>query len=174
MDRLDKVAIAVLSVLLISAFVMMRGHKAGPKPAAVKQQMTAAADPAAAVELENAGSVMRNLLESGDFAQAEELAKELMQKHPWRGEPHMLMGDLFMRRQDPVQAMHAYKKAIDLNPDYLDKKTPLFQGKKLKTAVGEALSEIDSQLKQKPGDEQLKREKKIIYYLYRKIAGSCG
>ena len=86
----------------------------------------------------------------------------------------MLMGDLFMRKQDPVKAMHEYRQAIDLNPDYLDKKTPLFQGKKLKVAVGEALAEIEHRLRQNPGDEALRSEKKIIYYLYRRIAGSCG
>jgi hypothetical protein len=73
-----------------------------------------------------------------------------------------------------VRAILEYKEAVDLNPDYLDKKTPLFQGKKLKTAAAEALVEIGNRLKLNPGDEQVKRERKIIYYLQRRIAGSCS
>jgi hypothetical protein len=86
----------------------------------------------------------------------------------------MLGGDLLMRKQDPVRAMYEYKQAVDLNPDYLDKKTPLFQGKKLKVSVSEALTEIEGRIRKSPGDESLKREKKEIYYFYRRIAGSCG
>jgi tetratricopeptide (TPR) repeat protein len=174
MDRLDKVSIAVVVMLLLAAGVLLQGRTPAPKLAVAKQQLAAAADPAAAAEVENNSRIIRNLLESGDVVQAENLIKDLQQKYPYQAGPHMLMGDLLMRRQDPVLAMHAYKKAIDLNPDYLDKKTPLFQGKKLKTAVTEALAEIEIRLKKNPADESLKREKKDVYYLYRKIAGSCG
>ena len=86
----------------------------------------------------------------------------------------MMMGNILMRKQEPIKAMREYKEAIDLNPDYLDKKTPLFQGKKLKIAAGEALAEIEKRIKADPKDEAAKNEKKTIYYLYRKIAGGCS
>jgi len=70
--------------------------------------------------------------------------------------------------------MPEYKEAVDLNPDYLDKKTDLFQGKKLKVAVDEALDEIEMELKANPGDKSMKDSRKLIYYLKRRIAGSCG
>jgi len=38
----------------------------------------------------------------------------------------MLMGDIFMRRQ--TRLMHvSVQEAVDLNPDYLDKKTRSFR-----------------------------------------------
>jgi hypothetical protein len=175
MDRFDKAAVAALIVLGIASSAVIMGHRVEPKPVQNKlQQMAAQEDPAARVELEGAGKLIRNLLEAGNLAQAETLISELIRKHPYQGEPRMFMGDLLMRRQEPVRAMYEYKQAIDLNPDYLDRKTPLFQGKKLKVAVGEALIEIEGRIKRSPADESLKREKKVIYYFYRRIAGSCG
>jgi hypothetical protein len=176
MDRFDNISIGALVVLLVVSTAVIYDHRSEAKPDRSRPQQTPAPqeDPAARAELERAGKLVRNLLEAGSLSQAETLVLELVRKYPYQGEPHMLMGDLLMRKQDPVQAMIAYKQAIDVEPDYLDKKTPLFQGKKLKVAVGEALAEIERRLKQRPHDGALKAEKKTVYYLYRKIAGSCG
>jgi hypothetical protein len=86
----------------------------------------------------------------------------------------MVLGDIYMRKQQAVRGVLEYREAIDLNPDYLDKKTPLFQGKKLKVAVREALTEIEEGLRRNPADESLKKGRKALYYLQRRIAGSCS
>ncbi len=175
MDRLDKLSIAVIVILLAGAAVLVIVHRDEKKPGLAQQRKAVTADdPAAAAELDRSAKLIRNLIEGGGLEQADRLARELTGKYPYHGEARMLLGDLLMRKQQPVAAMHEYKQAIELNPDYLDRKTPLFQGKKMKVAVGEALAEIEARLKQSPGDASLKSEKKVIYYLYRKIAGSCG
>jgi hypothetical protein len=175
MDWFDRISIGAVVVLVTGTFVLTHGHKGEGKADRNQQQRTqAAATAVPSGELDNGVRLARNLIEAGNLVQAEGLVRDLQKKFPYQGELALLMGDVFMRKQDPVKAMHEYKAAIDLNPDYLDKKTPLFQGKKLKVAVGEALVEIDGRLKREPGDEALKQEKKVIYYLYRKIAGSCG
>ena len=148
-------------------------HEAKPDRS-IKQTLPAPGSAEASQELSSASRIIRNLMEAGNLAKAEALARELVQNHPYEGESHMLLGDLYMRKQEPLKAVHQYKEAVDLNPDYLDKKTPLFQGKKLKVSVGEALAEIERQVQSDPGNDALKSEKKLIYYLYRKIAGSCG
>ncbi len=175
MDRLDGISAVAVTALLIGSFALVRDHAVEAKPDRNPRQMTTVADnPATPGELDSKGKLIRNLLEAGSLSQAEFQIRELIRKYPYEGEPHMLMGDLFMRKQEPVKAMHEYKEAIDVNPDYLDKKPALFQGKKLKVAVGEAMAEITNRLRLYPGDESLKSEKKVVYYLYRKIAGSCG
>ncbi len=176
MDRLDKISALAIASLLIGSFVVIHGHTNEAKPVRNIQQGIVAAENSASIEDLNAKSnVIRNLMEAGNLTRAEVLTRELLQQYPSaQGEPHMLMGELLMRRQEPIKAVHEFKDAIECNPDYLDKKTPLFQGKKLKVAVEEALSEISRRLKMTPGDDSLKSERKIIYYLYRKIAGSCG
>ncbi len=175
MDRFDALSAVAAAALLVGSFAVAHDHAVGAKAGRNGQPVTAAADnPLTSTELDSKGRLIRNPLEAGSLPQAEILVQDLVRKYPYEGEPHMLMGDLLMRRQEPVKAMHEYKEAVDLNPDYLDKKTPLFQGKKLKVAVGEALAEVTNRIRLAPGDESLKSERKIIYYLYRKIAGSCG
>ena len=175
MDRFDSVSLLLVAVLLAASAWLVSGHSHQHKPDRAKQQAVSQEEsPASLAELDNKAKLIGNLLEAGNLVAAEALARELAQKYPYSGASHMLLGDLSMRKQNPVDAMHEYQQAVDFNPDYLDKKTPLFQGKKLKVAVAEALAEIEKQLKQNPGSETLKLEKKIAYYLYRKIAGSCG
>ena len=176
MDLLDKLSALVITSLLIGSVIMIQGHTDEVKPVRDKELRGVAVENSAAVEELNAkAKTIRTLMEAGNFAQSEALIRELLQKYPFsQGEPHMLMGDLFMRRQEPIKAAYEYKDAVECNPDYLDKKTPLFQGKKLKVAVEEALIEISRRLKMNPGDESLKKDQKMVYYLYRKIAGSCG
>jgi len=176
MDWLDKISSLAIASLVIGSFVVIYSHTDETKPVRDIQQRVEAAENFASIEDLNAKAIaIRNLMEAGNLTQAEVLTRELLQKYPsTQGEPHMLMGDLLMRRQESIKAVHEFKDAIECNPDYLDKKTPLFQGKKLKVAVEEAQTEISRRLKMTPGDESLKREQKIVYYLYRKIAGSCG
>jgi tetratricopeptide (TPR) repeat protein len=86
----------------------------------------------------------------------------------------MMLGDIFMRRQEPLKAMPEYRQAVDLNPDYLDKNTTLFQGKKLKVAVSEALTGIEKAIRLNQADASINISRKNAYYLQRKIAGSCS
>lgn len=175
MDWLDRLSIWAIVILIIGSFALISGHMGEARPELNLQQRTAAADgPAVNGEITARVRLMKNLIESGNLDKAEILGDELLKKYPYEGEPRMVMGDIFMRRQEPVKGMREYKEAIDLNPDYLDKKTPLFQGKKLKVAVGEALDRIEEKIRLNPDDGPAKRERKVIYYLQRRIAGSCS
>jgi tetratricopeptide (TPR) repeat protein len=175
MDRLDRISIWVIVVLIISSFVLTSGYKgeAGPDRKAPKR-MAGADFSAANGEVDKKMRVIKNLMESNNLDKAEMLANELMQKYPYEGEPHMAMGDIFVRRQELMKAMPEYKEAVDLNPDYLDKKTPLFEGKKLKVVVNEALEEVEKRIDSDSADKLAKEERKLIYYIKRRIAGSCG
>jgi len=175
MDTLDRISIWAIVILIVTSFVLSGGHSGEARPGSKQKQRIAAADYAVInIEIEKKVKLAKNLLESNNLDKAELLVKEMIEKFPYEGSPHMIMGDILMRRQEQVKAMPEYKEAVDLNPDYLDKKTDLFQGKKLKVAVDEALDEIEMELKANPGDKSMKDSRKLIYYLKRRIAGSCG
>jgi Flp pilus assembly protein TadD len=175
MDWLDRISLWAIVILVISSFALISGHmgEAG-SDRAVQQRMVVPDDGAGRGEITDRLKVIRSLVEADNYSKAEVLIREMGQKYPYEGELHMLMGDLLMRKQDPVGATLEYKDAVDLNADYLDKKTPSFQGKKLKRAVAEAVSEIDRKIKASPGDESAIKNRKAIYYLQRRIAGSCS
>ena len=175
MDWLDRLSLWAVVILVISSFALISGHVGEARPERTVQQKTVAADHSVTnVELDSKIKVIKTLMETDNPGQAEAMTKDLLQKYPYEGQLHMAMGDMLMRKQDPIRAIFAYKEAIALNPDFLDKKTPLFQGKKLKSAVAEALGEIDKKIKLDPSDESMKSSRKAMYYLQRKIAGSCS
>lgn len=173
MDWLDRISIWAIVLLIIGSVALIAGHVGEARPDRHHQQPPAgaAAPPA---EIENSVRLARNLLEGDNPGKAETLMADMVNKYPYEAAPRLVMGDIFMRKQDPVRAMREYKEAVELNPDYLDRKTPLFQGKKLRIAVGEALTEIERRIRSNPADDSLKKERKVIYYLQRRIAGSCS
>ena len=190
MDRLDRFSIWAIVALIIGSSALINYHTGEARPErrglslftnsrwyttdAAERSRKMGTVPGAPAEAEGMIRTAKNLLEEGSLDKAEALVKELVLKYPYEGGPHMIMGDIFMRRQEAVKAIFEYKEAVDLNPDYLDRKTPLFQGKKMKMTVGEALTEVENKIKADPGNELLKKYRKDIYYLQRRIAGSCG
>ena len=175
MDTLDRISIWVIVILIITSFVLTGGHRGEAKPGNKQQQRVTAANYSVInVEVKNKVKVARNLMESNNLDKAEILVRELIEKFPYEGAPRMVMGDILMRRQEQIRAMPEYKASFELNPDYLDKKTDMFQGKKLKVAVNEALSVVENTIKANPDDKTMKQNRKLIYYLKRRIAGSCG
>lgn len=173
MDKLDKYSI--LSLLVLTGSLVCLGLKF--PEAKVKKIRHAAGSGNPGINLTAADpgiKTLKKLIASGSLKKADVLLGELLEKYPYEGEPHMLRGDIMMRKQDPIKAIFAYREAVDLNPDYVDKKTPLFQGRKIKIAVKEAKDSIDKSLSKNPGDSAMKKARKTLYYLLRKLAGSCG
>lgn len=175
MDRLDRFSIWAIVILIISSSALISHHVGETKSGREGRETKTTLNSTIVFSgIENEVGVIKSLIEGNNLNKAEILIKELIQKYPFEGEPKMLMGDIFMRRQDPVNAILEYKEAVDLNPDYLDKKTSLFQGKKLNVAVKEAIIEIEKKIKVNPDDRLIKKCRKDIYYLQRKIAGGCA
>lgn len=175
MDRLDRISLWAIVILIISSSALISHNMGEAKPERhTQKRIENPGVPAPDNALESKVRLIRGLLEGNNLNKAEMLVRELIQQHPYEGEPRMLMGDILVRKQQPVEAALEYKEAVDLNPDYLDKKTALFQGKKLRITVNEALDDIEKGLRTSHDEEKLKRARKIIYYLQRRIAGSCA
>lgn len=174
MDKLDKLTVSIViamscyaAVLLISANGQSQATEAEKRNPVVLQYVLPH-------ELENRIQAAKNLLAQDSLEQSELLLNTLLSELPHVGELHMLKGDILVRRQQPIAAMYAYKEAIGLNPDFLDKKTRQFQGKKIKNTVEEALTAIETGLEHNPDDRQLRNDQKMVYSLKRILAGSCG
>ena len=172
MDKLDKLSLLAIIILVVSAsfLVAVNANDAQDRDQFVVRQQMRIFNP----ELDQKVEVARNLLENNNLLKAEELAAALISEYPYDGAPYMVIGDIALRRQDPVAAMESYRNAIDLNPDFLDKKTETFQGKKIKATVLEAKISIEKDLATSSGNGDLKEKRKTVYYMLRRIAGSCG
>lgn len=174
MDTLDKWTVCLITVLVLyGALLLSLAEESNPvhngKTAAIAAQQHIATP-----ELVSKIQLAKNLLSQDNVAKTEQLVDSLLKEYPYEGKLYMLKGDIFLRRQQPVAAMYEYKEAIGLNPDFLDKKTELFQGKKIRVTVNEAMAAIETGIKQFPGDQKLRVDRETVYYMKRKLAGSCG
>ena len=173
MDNLDKYsAISIVSLIMLSTvlfFYQVSSGEADNRNLTVARQY-APPNPELAKKVQIASA----LIENNNLDKADALIEELVSQFPYSGSPYMMLGDLRIRQQATIEAMLAYKEAVDLNPDYLDKKAPDFQGKKIKNTVNEARHLIDVGLNKNSSDEDLRSHRKTVYYMLRKIAGSCG
>ncbi len=174
MDKLDKITILGVTVLTLYASALLflshdptQENQTSKRKQPVQQYLI---NP----ELNNKIKMAKNLMEQDNLEKTELLVNSLVVEFPYEGKLYMLKGDILMRRQQPIAAMYEYKEAISLNPDFLDKKTELFQGKKIKVTVDEAMAMIVSGLSQNPDNRQLKDDRQAVYFMKRKIAGSCG
>jgi len=174
MDRLDKLTIAILVVLASYAAVLMFMEKRSSQQAAIENKRSQPAVQYLNPDLNNKIQQAKKFLNDNNLGKADMLANDLINEYPYEGQPHMIKGDLFMRRQQPIKAMYEYKTAVELNPDFLDKNTKLFQGKKIQVSIEEAQTAIETGLQVKPDDTQLKEDLKVLYYMRRKLAGSCS
>lgn len=174
MDKLDKwTAFFVIAMSCYATGLLMAAN--GPSQA--KDDVRRAQNVsqyALPPELNSKIQAAKNLLGQENLDKSEALVTALLGQFPYEGELYMLKGDILVRRQQPIAAMYEYKEAIQLNPDFLDKKTKQFQGKKIKVTVEEAMAAIESGLRKDPGDSKLKNDQKILYFMKRKLAGSCG
>jgi tetratricopeptide (TPR) repeat protein len=170
MDRLDRAGAGAVALLLsgAAALALTRApeEQAAPAPPAAAARAPSPIEP----DLTKA----RELMESGSLDRAEQLVAEALARSPREPAAHLLRGELHLRRQDPLAAVLELREAVDLEPDYLDRRTPRFEGKKIKAAVGEAASELKRQLDAGKGTDALSPAKKAIHHLTRKMAGSCG
>lgn len=174
MDKLDKVTLAFLAALVVWALFLVvkqsQIHLPEKKMPGGRIESGVYANP----EFDKKIDTAKKLLNAGNLELAEPLIKSLIADFPYEGTPHFLYADFFIRRQQPVAAMHEHRLSIELNPDFLDKKTTLFQGKIIKRNIEEALIVINNALLENPTDETVLENKKNYNYLKRRIAGSCS
>ena len=173
MDRLDKYSAVsiVLLVILSTSLIFYQASSGGAENRdSMVERQSAPPNP----ELDKKVRIAAALMENNNLDKAGVLIDELISQFPYHGSPYMMLGDLRIRQQAPVEAMLAYREAVDLNPDYLDKKAPDFQGKKIKNTVNEARGLIELRINSNPADRDLRAYRKTVYYMLRKIAGSCG
>ena len=174
MDKLDKLTLVGVTLLVLYASALLFMSSGQSQADKGKKRIESAHQYFINPELDKKIQLAKNLMAQDNLEKTELLVDSLVGEFPYEGKLYMLKGDILMRRQQPIAAMYEYKEAVSLNPDFLDKTTKLFQGKKIKVTVEEAMTAIDSGLQQDPSSSQLKNDRQTVYFMKRKIAGSCG
>jgi tetratricopeptide (TPR) repeat protein len=175
LDRLDKTALGAVAVLLVAGLLIIGTYSGRGNPAGVANGVSRQAVVIISPEFDGKLALVKTLLNTGNLPKAAELINGMIKDYPYDGRPYMLLGDLYVHEQQPIAAMLEYRRGVDLNPDFLDKKAgKLFRGKHIKNILQEARRTISGGLRENPGDPELKQQLETLYYMLRRVAGSCG
>ena len=113
------------------------------------------------------------LLNQKQFSPAIEKLQEIKAAHPKNSLSSVYLAQLQYNQGKIAAAIHSYRVAVDREPDYVDKKTPLFIGDKIMDLINESRSKLNREKKLKPGDKTIRLALEDVYYLERRIAGGC-
>jgi cytochrome c-type biogenesis protein CcmH/NrfG len=173
--KLDRFDILILAaVLVLAATALALGSKGEPgqgmtSSAATARIKAAPPDPAAYQEI----SRDKDLISSDQVDEAVASLKKLASAHPEMSEPHALLGQAYSRVLDYPSSMREFRTALVMDPDYVDKKSGKFIGKRIKAAVKDGMEDAKAKLSKNPDDKAARAELKDAYYLERMLAGGC-
>ncbi|MCA1765918.1 MAG: hypothetical protein LC633_06695 [Desulfobulbaceae bacterium] len=173
-DRFDKLVIIAVAVIALAGSLLLVSHAGRDQSAGGGNSLSRQAVVIISPEFDNKLKVAKTLLNGGNLSKARELISSMIEDYPYDGRPYMLLGDMYVRNQQPVAAMLEYRKGVDLNPDFLDKKAELFRGKQIKNILEEARLAIGGDLEKRSEDPAPEEHLEIYYYMLRRVAGSCG
>ncbi len=177
MDRLDKINIVILVGLLLITAGMVTQHEI-----TAKKQDRPESDAGLVLKkqyekkiAENAETYKEviNLQKLGHYAEALTKLEEIIQSHPEKAQAYIYKAQLLNSQGNLVESIKMYRAAIEMEPDFVDKKSPLFVGNTVLKLIPEARSKLNREKKLKPGDKMITAALDNIYYLQRRIAGGC-
>ena len=173
LDLLTKAALAVLSAVML--FML------------AQQQLTASQNTASEVsaaehlrrleqQLAQDKALYKDVAELAgqrQFSAALDKLKEIEAVHPdkpgsllWRGQLQYELGEV-------ADSLASYRQAIDIEPGFIDKKSPLFAGTGIKAHVEESQAKLLREQTLKPGDSSIKKALDELLYIKRRLAGGC-
>jgi len=123
-------------------------------------------------QVENAIKKCSELFKENKADELIALAKEIITVDPKESFGYMYLGHGYRLKEDYPGSLANYRKAIEMNPDFVDKTSPNKIGKKyLKPLVRKVVVLARStEFKQVP---DYKTALKNLYYLQRRMAGGC-
>jgi tetratricopeptide (TPR) repeat protein len=112
-------------------------------------------------------------MEKGLYGEAMAELKDIMKKYPDKPRAHVYLAQLYLEQGGLGDAIHSYRQAVEMEPDYVDERTPLFIGDKIRGLVTEGREKFAREKALKPEDKEIKMALEDIYYLQSRLAGGC-
>jgi len=171
-DSFDILGLAAAAALCAAAVVVV--VTSVPDEAAVFKRVSSRSLPAApAADPGPKLGAARRLIDAGQAKEAVGVLAELAKSNLADPAIHAMLGEAGARLQDYPQSMMEYRLTLQMDPEYVDKKSAKFIGSRIKVAVKEAMSCSKAILRDKPDDGVAKSTLKDAYYLERMLAGGC-
>jgi tetratricopeptide (TPR) repeat protein len=109
----------------------------------------------------------------GLHAEAMTELKNIVKKYPEKSMSYVYMAQLYLKQGKLGESIHNYRQAVEMEPDYVDQRTPLFIGDEIKELVEEGREKFGREKALKPKDKVVKKALQDVYYLQSRLAGGC-
>jgi tetratricopeptide (TPR) repeat protein len=171
LDRFDLVNIVAAAAFLVAGLGIAAsggGENEAVRPA-VSRTQAAPPPPSYYAGLDRA----RALFDAGQFGQSVSALGKLASEFPAQPDIHALMGQAYSSLNDYPSAMKEYRTALQMEPEYVDKKSGRFIGKRIKATVKEGMALAKAGLAKDKDDAASRAALSDAYYLERMLAGGC-
>jgi len=113
------------------------------------------------------------LFEQRQYRQAMDKLKEVRAMHPDSSTALLWQARLEYEEGMIAESLAGYRQAVDSEPGFIDRKSPLFVGKRIKEKVDESQEKLQREMQLKPNDLSVKKALDDLLYLKRRLAGGC-
>lgn len=176
MDWLDKLSIgAVAGLALITTGMLVNQEitkRQQDNPGVVAKEEKVSHNLQAEIDKKIYQEVI-SYKKQGLYTEAMAKLKDIMKRYPEKPLSYVYMAELYLEQGKLGDAIHSYRRAVEMEPDYADKKTPLFIGDEIKNLVKESREKFGREKALRPKDKEVRKVLKDLYYLQSRLAGGC-
>ncbi|MDY6952755.1 MAG: hypothetical protein SWE60_14685 [Thermodesulfobacteriota bacterium] len=173
LDKLSIAAIAGIAVITIGMLAqqeLMRGGRDNPGEEAKAKESAYALQ---MEEDERLFKEARTAEEKGLYQEAMAQIEDIMKNYPEKSLSYVYLGRLHFKQGKLGESIVNYRQAVEMEPDYVDERTPRFIGDEIKQIVEEGREKFGREKELKPKDKEVRGALKDIYYLQSRLAGGC-
>ena len=107
------------------------------------------------------------------YAAALDALQKVQEDHPDNTRSLFYQARLQYNTGKMVDAISSYRQAVESEPDFIDKKTPLFVGKIIMDDLTASKEKLVREKRLRPKDKEIKKALNELLYLQRRVAGGC-
>ena len=176
MDWLDRLSIAAIAAIAVITIGMLANQALMQREEENPGEEAKGGKSSYALQMEEDNKLfkeVRAFQEQGDYQEAMAQAKDIMKSYPKKSMPYVYLARLHFKQGELRETIINYRLAVEMEPDYVDERTPLFLGEEIKQIVEEGREKFGREKVLKPEDSQVRNTLKDIYYLQSRLAGGC-
>jgi tetratricopeptide (TPR) repeat protein len=176
MDWLDKLSIVAIVIISVTAIVMLADQalvkRHNNNPGSETEEKS---NPYALKEEANKqiyGEVT-SYMGKGLYGEAMSKLEDIVKMYPDNPQSYVYLARVHLKQGRLGESLRNYRIAVEMEPDYVDERTPLFIGDEIEDLVEEGREKFGREKDLKPEDEEVRKTLKDIYYIQRRLAGGC-
>jgi Tfp pilus assembly protein PilF len=176
MDWLDRLSVAAIAGLALITISMLTNHEMHKRRQDDPGSAGKEAGRSYSLQIEADKKLYQQVTafrEQGRYADAMAKLEDITERYPDKSLSYVYLGQVLLKQGKLGAAIHNYRRAVEMDPDYVDKRTPRFMGDAIKTVVEEGREKFAREKALRPEDKDVQRALKDVYYLQRRLAGGC-